>query len=262
MSVDTLYIVAPETIEHTLESIVTPDGIHFQRHPPREREGIDSRRIFYGHPFSARDRAWLKERLSQYKGVVFSDHIPTDWRYPITDLVSLMEIEDDPPGDLATVVRIITSRLIEYVRASPRELYNIRPRQFEEIIAEILASYGWDVELTPPTKDGGYDLFAISRDISGVKTSWIVECKKYKPENKVGVEVVRSLFGVKHDLRVANAMIATTSHFTRGVKDFKESHYDLDLRDYEGILDWINDYRPNPSGRLLVRQNRVLISED
>lgn len=54
-------------------------------------------------------------------------------------------------------------------------------------------------------------------------------------------------------------MIATTSRFTKGVLDFKASGYDLELRDYEGILEWINAYRPNPNGRLFIKDNRLVM---
>ena len=77
-----------------------------------------------------------------------------------------------------------------------------------------------------------------------------MERKKYAPQRKVGVDIVRSLFGVKLDLKVADAMLATTSHFTEGVHKYKAFRYDLDVRDYEGILEWINEYTPNPDGKL------------
>ena len=138
--------------------------------------------------------------------------------------------------------------------------YRLKPRQFEELIAEILASYGWQVRLTAPTKDGGYDIYAISpTQATGIETSWIIECKKYAPERKIGVDIIRGLFGVKMDLKVANAMLATTSHFTRGAMDYKASRYDLQLRDYQGILEWINEYRPNPEGKLYIKDNRLIL---
>ena len=132
---------------------------------------------------------------------------------------------------------------MRYLKTHPQALHEIRPRQFEELIAEILAQYGWQVQLTPATRDGGYDLFAISKDRAGVQTSWIIECKKYREDRKVGIDVVRELFGVKANLDPAGLpggtagmlMVATTSHFTKGVQKRKESRYDLELRDYEGI---------------------------
>lgn len=167
------------------------------------------------------------------------------------------------PRQLIDVVSVITSELINYLKKHPKALYQIKSRQFEELIAEILASYGWQVQLTPPIKDGGYDIFAISKDIQAdVETSWIIECKKYAPQNKVEVDIVRALYGVKSDLKVANALLATTSYFTKGVKDFKASRYDIELKDYYNILEWINQYRPNPDGKLYIKNNRLIIPNE
>ena len=175
-------------------------------------------------------------------------------------LRALLQTQDElPPSALIEVIQTITSELIKYLKAHPQELYALKPRQFEELIAEILASYGWEVQLTPPMKDGGYDIFAVSKDIAGVRTSWIIECKKYREDRKIGVDIVRGLFGVKLDLKVANAMLATTSYFTQGAEAYKASRYDLELKDYEGILEWINEYRPNPDGKLYIKDNRLVL---
>ena len=32
-----------------------------------------------------------------------------------------------------------------------------------------------------------------------------------------------------------------------------------ELRDYEGILDWINEYKPNPDGKLYIRENKLVL---
>ena len=57
-------------------------------------------------------------------------------------------------------------------------------------------------------------------------------------------------------------MLATTSHFTRGVMEYKASRYDLELKDDEGILEWINAYRPNPEGRLYIKDSRLRLGGD
>lgn len=174
--------------------------------------------------------------------------------------LSCLYDDQEPPTQLIKVVHIITGDLIKYLKRNPAAMYQIKPRQFEELIAEILASYKWEVQLTPPTKDGGYDIFAISKDIStGLKTSWVIECKKYKRENKVSVDIVRALYGVKSNLGVANALLATTSFFTKGAEEFKESRYDIELKDYRDILEWINEYRPNPRGKLYLKDNRLIL---
>ncbi|MHC4394219.1 MAG: pentapeptide repeat-containing protein [Planctomycetota bacterium] len=169
-------------------------------------------------------------------------------------------VEQELPEQLIEVVGVIASELIKDLQKHPEAMYQLRPRQFEEIIAEILASYGWDVQLTPPVKDGGYDIFAISKDIKAkLKSSWIIECKKYAPQNRVGVDIVRALYGVKSNLKVAHALLATTSYFTKGAKDLKASRYDIELKDYKAILEWINEYRPNPNGELYIKDNKLVV---
>ena len=128
--------------------------------------------------------------------------------------------------------------LLARLRENPAELHNMRPRQFEELICDLLRELGWDLELTPASKDGGFDIYGVSGNTGGVTTSWIIECKKYAQHNKVGVGVVRSLCGVKDQIKAANAMIVTTSTFTRGAQELSNSRWDLSLRDYEDVLNW------------------------
>lgn len=168
-------------------------------------------------------------------------------------------VDQQQPKQLIEVVSVITSELILYLKKHPEAMYQIKPRQFEELIAEILASYGWQVDLTPATRDGGYDIYAISPIKGHETTSWIIECKKNAPENKVGLDIVRALYGLRMDLQIANAMLATTSDFSRDARIYKASRYDLKLKDYQDILEWINQYRPNPNGKLYIKDNRLIV---
>jgi HJR/Mrr/RecB family endonuclease len=159
---------------------------------------------------------------------------------------------DEPSSGIIDVVGQLSSQLIDYLSRHPKALYSLKPRQFEELVAELLAGFGWDVELTPATRDGGFDLFAITKDRSGLRSSWIIECKKYAPENKVGVDIVRSIYGIQTDRRIANVLLATTSFFTEDAKKYKAERYDLELRDYYGILEWLGAYSPQGKGGLYI----------
>ena len=50
-----------------------------------------------------------------------------------------------------------------------------------------------------------------------------------------------------------------SKEFRKLLKAYKASRYDLELKDYEGILEWLNEYRPNPNGRLYVKDNRLVL---
>lgn len=145
---------------------------------------------------------------------------------------------------ISEAVRKVYEELIRYIARHPKALYQIKPRQFEELIAEILSSFEWDIELTQESSDGGCDIIAVSKDIgnTGIRTSYVIECKKYSPERKVGISVVRQLLHVKTELKASHAILATTSDFTKGVYDYSINRMDFDLKNFEAILEWCKLY--------------------
>ena len=88
--------------------------------------------------------------------------------------------------------------------------------------------------------------FAIgfSGTTGGVKSHWIIECKKWAPGRKVGVEIVRGICGVKEQVKSGNAMIVTTSSFTRGAEQLAHDRWDLSLKDYNAVADWLRVIAP------------------
>jgi hypothetical protein len=118
-------------------------------------------------------------------------------------------------------------------------LETLSPREFEELVAAVLESFGWQVNLTQATRDGGYDILAIQTQLPGLDVSWIVECKKYAQDRRIGVEIVRSLYGVRDFLSIANAAIVTTASFTRDALDFADTRGEIKLVDRSQLLAWI-----------------------
>jgi len=146
--------------------------------------------------------------------------------------------------EIVLTIKDLHSELVKYIAKNPNEIYALRPRQFEELIAEILRSHNWEIELTPETRDGGFDILAISRDNkSGIKTGFIVECKRYSKERKVGIQVARELLQVKNELSIPSAMIVTSSDFTQGVYDYQARRLDFNLKNFEAILEWCKNYK-------------------
>lgn len=71
----------------------------------------------------------------------------------------------------------------------------------------------------------------------------MVECRKYAPENKVGVGIIRQVTGVHHLKRATKSLIVTTSYFSPdAIKEAKAFENQLDLKDYEAIKDWLRKY--------------------
>ena len=111
-------------------------------------------------------------------------------------------------------------------------------------MAKIFEDQGYEVELTPPSRDGGRDLMLVQKaSIGSILT--LVECKRYGATNKVGVDIVRALYGVVESERATKGLVATTSHFTKGAIDYRDSvRYRLELSDYDRICEWLRPYGP------------------
>lgn len=120
----------------------------------------------------------------------------------------------------------------------PDKLQELTARQFEAFVAEIWKRFGYEVELTSRTRDGGRDIVAVKSCETNLR--FLIECKRYDRNRKVGVGIVRALYGVKMDEKATKAILATTSSFTRGALNFFVGHiWELEPRDYDGIVDWV-----------------------
>lgn len=133
----------------------------------------------------------------------------------------------------------INDELIAYLNKHPELMYKLTPRKFEELVAELLCKQGYAPTLTPRTRDGGYDILATRNDGFG-EHLYLVECKRYAPENKVGVAQVRGIYDVAKAKNANKAVLVTTSSFSCDALAFaKPLKYDLALRDYESLKSWL-----------------------
>jgi restriction system protein len=113
-------------------------------------------------------------------------------------------------------------------------------REFEELVAELLSRHGYEVQLTPPTKDGGFDMFAAQKTALG-RFLFLVEAKRYDESNRVGVEIVRALHGVVQERQASAGIVATTSFFTSSAEAFRRKvEYQMSLRDYLDVRTWLD----------------------
>lgn len=144
--------------------------------------------------------------------------------------------------ELPKLILEVHYSLIRQIANNPDLLFHISPRKFEEVIAELFFKKGFHVELTKATRDGGKDIIAVYEHMD-IKTKYIIECKRYASTNKVSLELVQRLLGVKFSERANKAILATTSTFTRDARTFARNHFwDLDLKDYDDIVSWIKAY--------------------
>jgi len=137
----------------------------------------------------------------------------------------------------------VNDALKKYFAQHPEKLHQLNPRKFEELVASILKDFGFEVELTQQTRDGGRDILAYMRN-AVVQFLTFVECKRYAPENKVGVGIVRQVTGVHYLYKADKSLIVTTSSFTKdAIEEAKKIEHELSLKDYQDIRAWLSRYK-------------------
>ncbi|MCX5868551.1 MAG: restriction endonuclease [Proteobacteria bacterium] len=109
----------------------------------------------------------------------------------------------------------------EEFKADELNIDNIDWFEFEILIKKLFEAMNFVVETTAKTSDGGIDLFAYNPE-SVFRGKYIIQCKKYSGNNKVGVRDVRDLYGVVTAERALKGIIVTTTNFTEEAKNFAE----------------------------------------
>ena len=89
----------------------------------------------------------------------------------------------------------------------------LRGLEFEHELAELFAQHGYDVVVTPPSGDDGIDL--IMRKNGKVT---IVQCKAHS--RQVGPGAARELYGTLMSRHADEAILASVSGFSEGVRSF------------------------------------------
>jgi len=140
-------------------------------------------------------------------------------------------------------VDLLPLRVLDRIYNAPRAIHQLTPRQFEELVAEILHELQFErIELTPRSADKGRDVVATKR-VNGLPLLFAFECKKNAPSRKVGVGVVRTLLGTvnQSSTKADVGVLVTTSTFTRGAQNFFLTETRIKGRDFDGIVEWLNE---------------------
>lgn len=128
----------------------------------------------------------------------------------------------------------------------PDYLSHLTSRQFEELIAAIFKNHGFQVELTSQTRDGGYDIVAISGSKIRSETL-LIEVKHFAPNRPVGVGIVRALYGVKKLHKARKAILVTSSYVSDDAKrEFSRViPWELEVKERSDVIQWCASYVDN-----------------
>lgn len=154
----------------------------------------------------------------------------------------ILHQNETPSSESILLLEDVNEEFIYLIANNPSTMYQLGSRKFEELIAKLFSDRGHEVSLTKSTRDGGYDIWAKVKDTFS-EFIILAECKKYSPENKVGVEIVRGLYGVTEMNKANQGLIITSSFFT------KDAHQEqlrignrIGLKDYNNLVEWLKPY--------------------
>lgn len=163
-----------------------------------------------------------------------------DWTSRIANLSS----------DLIASLERIHEEYLIWLKTHPDDLAKVHWLAFERLTAEILASHDFEVTLTGQVKNKSSDIIAVDSNALGIKTKYLVECKRHAETNRVGINIVNAVLGAKDRAHTDHALLVTTSTFTRGVlkEASRLSDLRLHLRDGAKVKEWLVDYEFNGNG--------------
>lgn len=146
----------------------------------------------------------------------------------------------DPKSPI--IIKDMDEAVKQFFKKYPERMYEMNPRKFEELIAAIFKDFGFDVELTKATRDGGRDIIASIRTAATDFLAY-VECKRYDADHKIDVGIIRDVAGVQYLDKPAKSIIVTTSFFTKDAQETaKQIENQLDLKDFNDIKIWLEKY--------------------
>ncbi len=148
----------------------------------------------------------------------------------------------------------INAELMRYLDSHPEFLHKLNARRFEVLIADLLKDMGYDVQLTPQTRDGGRDILAVFKIPQG-EVLTIVDCKRFALDRKIGPDLVQRLLWLsEHYDRASRAMMASTTYYTSGALEIeREYRWKLSLKDFDAVKEWVGSY-----GKWTTRKNSGL----
>lgn len=156
--------------------------------------------------------------------------------------LSIGIIENPQDTERITIIGTLCDGLIKLIAKYPSELKRIEWRDLERIIAHILDSIGYVVELTPPSKDKGKDII-VSFFARNRKETFYIEIKHWVSGKKVGKKETQEFLSVLINEQKTGLLLSTsgfTNNCLEGIVEFKKK--DINLGDSNTISELCNVY--------------------
>jgi hypothetical protein len=134
--------------------------------------------------------------LSDDLDLVFPQDEPEQWSQLLLEKEKGADIDhDDTRRRIVLAVNDLCAKLCEIIAANDDALRYVEWRQLEQVIGTSLEGLGFEVQVTPPSKDGGKDIIATCR-IRQRLTSYYIEIKHWRSGKRVNAPQIFSFITV------------------------------------------------------------------
>lgn len=143
-------------------------------------------------------------------------------------------------GSLVEGVSVAWFELVRQLAVDPNFLTKVPWRTVEEVIAGAYEREGFEVVLTPRSRDKGRDVIASKRGIGAIRI--IDQVKAYSRDRKVQPDDVRAIMGVLlREPNVSKAVVSTTSEFSPSILTEWRSYipFRLELKSGRVLREWL-----------------------
>ncbi len=117
-------------------------------------------------------------------------------------------------------------------------LLALTPDQFEELLARIYRQTGYDVRVTPATRDQGIDVIAHKQDALNPECI-AIQCKNHRAP--IGRPDAQRFLGAVTDPKYSQAILVATAGFTHDCEEFARKQGRLKLVDGQHLCDLMQD---------------------
>lgn len=149
-----------------------------------------------------------------------------------------------PPAKRLLIADPIEQIILDSTK-SPVLIHKLTPREFEKYLATIFEGFGFQVQLTAQTHDGGVDILCM-KSSHDVPIKIAIEAKRYRESRPVSVNLVRNFVGANKIWRANKLVFVTTSRYTREAEKYAKSPFLtelLALKQLPDIVKWANEFK-------------------
>lgn len=141
----------------------------------------------------------------------------------IKSLNSYMDAEvaympDDRIIGIEQCITIIEEKFIYNNKNVENYILNLKPREFELLIGSLYEHIGYEIEVTPATRDGGKDVIARINREDGNEVVY-VECKLYKT-TKLNSNTVKAFLGTILKDNINRGVLFCTGYVNKRIKEY------------------------------------------